>query len=77
MKNPPPKTIADYTAAVVARIIAQKSEHNQLPCACTLHDILHEATEDITECMRTLIKQGKYKGGITINKIPMLFPIEE
>lgn len=66
--------LLEYTEAVTARIIARKREQNMEPCACTLHDILEEAREDITECMRQLARDNKYRAAININKIPMLLP---
>ena len=66
--------LLEYTEAVTARIIARKQEQHKEPCTCTLHELLEEAREDITECMRQLARDGKYRAAININKIPMLLP---
>lgn len=65
--------LLDYVRAVVARKIAEQEQAAKMP-QCLLTDILSEATDDITECMRAMIRNGEYAGGITINKIPMLMP---
>lgn len=64
----------DYVEAVTKRVIAQKLERKIDPPACTLQDIMHEAREDITECMRQLARDDKFRASININRTPMLLP---
>lgn len=63
--------LLEYVRAIVERKISEQEQAAKLP-QCLLTDILNEAREDITECMRAMIRNGEYTGGITINKIPML-----
>lgn len=57
---------------IVAKVIADKESRAKGPIQCDMHDIIRDIIPDITNDMRRLIKEGKYEGSITINKIPIL-----
>lgn len=57
---------------IVERVIAEKESKGKAPAQCDLHEILKAIVPGIKDEMRRLIKEGKYQGSITINKIPVL-----
>ena len=57
---------------IVEQVIAGKQSKGKAPADCNLHDIFRYIEDDIKKEMRQLIVSGKYKGSITINKIPVL-----
>ena len=57
---------------IVEQVIAEKENNGKAPTDCNLHDIFRFIEDDIKNEMRQLIVSGKYKGSITINKIPVL-----
>ena len=58
--------------SIVAQVIAEKESKGKAPAQCDLHEILKAITPGITAEMRCLIREGKYDGSITINKIPVV-----
>lgn len=64
--------LIEYVRNTAERLISACEQEGRRPAACTLHDLMREAREDITECMRQLAREGKYRAAININKIPML-----
>ena len=57
---------------IVECVIAEKEGKGKAPAQCDLHEILKAIVPGITEEMRRLVREGKYEGSITINKVPIL-----
>jgi len=59
----------------VGMIIADKKSRGVAPLQCDMYE-LHKATgidcTALLPMMRQLVLQGRYKGSLTINKIPIL-----
>jgi hypothetical protein len=53
-------------------IIHDKQSRSVQPDCALLNEILADTKRDTIECMRELIRSGKYRGAISINQ-PMLF----
>lgn len=58
--------------SIVAQVIAEKESKGKAPAQCDLHEILKVIVPGITAEMRRLVREGKYDGSITINKIPVV-----
>lgn len=58
--------------SIVAQVIAEKESKGKAPAQCDLHEILKAIAPGITAEMRRLVREGKYDGSITINKIPVV-----
>ena len=69
--------LIDYVRNTAGRIIAEKVQNGVEPASCTLHDLMNEVREDMTECMRELHRKGEYRASVNINKIPMLLNINK
>ena len=69
--------LIDYVRNTAGRIIAEKEQNGVEPALCTLHELMNEVREDMTECMRELHRKGKYRASVNINKIPMLLIINK
>lgn len=63
--------------SIVAQVIAEKESKGKAPAQCDLHEILKAIVPSITAEMRRLIREGRYAGSVTINKIPMLFRVKK
>lgn len=57
---------------IVAQVIAGKEGKGKAPAHCDLHEILKAIAPGITTEMRRLVREGKYDGSITINKVPVV-----
>lgn len=64
--------LLDYVRNTAERIIAERERQGKSPASCTLFELMEEAREDITECMRELHRKGEYRASATVNKTPML-----
>lgn len=64
--------LIDYIRNTTERLISSREQKGILPAACTLNDLMREAREDITECMRQLAREGAFRAAVNINKLPML-----
>ena len=64
--------LLEYIRNLTERIISEREQNGTVPSVCTLHDLMAEAKDDITECMRDLHRNGEYRASTTVNKIPML-----
>ena len=58
--------------SIVAQVIAEKEGKGKAPAQCDLHEILKAIAPGITAEMRRLVREGKYDGSITINKVPVV-----
>lgn len=57
---------------IVEGVIAEKESKGKAPAQCDLHEILKAIAPGITAEMRRLVREGKYDGSITINKVPVV-----
>lgn len=65
--------LKDYVKAVADRIISDKQTRGIYPACCTLAELIHEATDDMTECLRELHKQGDYRAFLSgVNRMPAI-----
>lgn len=58
--------------SIVAQVVAEKEGKGKAPAQCDLHEILKAIAPGITAEMRRLVRDGKYDGSITINKVPVV-----
>lgn len=56
---------------IVDGVIADKEAQGKMP-QCDLHEIIRAIVPEIISEMRQLVKEGKYEGAVTINKVPMV-----
>ena len=64
-----------YVMAKTEEIMTLKEQEHAVPVCATLHEIIKDVREDVTECMRELHRQGFYRASRTIN-LPMLMKAE-
>lgn len=65
-------SVMDIDIEKIVEGVISTYERNNTNAQCDLHDIFRMIEDDIKSEMRRLIKEGKYQGSITINKIPVL-----
>lgn len=58
--------------SIVAQVIAEKEGKGKAPAQCDLHEILKAVAPGITAEMRRLVREGRYAGSVTINKVPVV-----
>ena len=69
--------LIEYVRNTAERIIAEKEQNGIAPASCTLHDLMNEVRDDMTECMRELHRKSEYRASVNINKVPMLLPTQK
>ena len=64
-------TLIDIVRNTAERLLSEQQVQGK-PSVVTYLEITKAINEDVLECMRELVRRGEYKGGVNINKIPML-----
>ena len=64
-------TLIDIVRNTAERLLSEQQAQGK-PSVVTYSEITKAINEDVLECMRELVRRGEYKGGVNINKIPML-----